>query len=71
MAVGGADKASDTDLEVAWLELVQTHKARNTVMLGRRGYIVFIDTAGASDSVQIKALPVGGAPALYHNHSLW
>lgn len=62
MVVGGEDKASDAEMENARVELVQKHQASNMMMFGRPGYILLIATAGTS--LQVEALPVGGAPRL-------
>ncbi len=62
MVVGGEDKASDAEMENARLELVEKHQPSNMMMFGRLGYILLIATAGTS--VQVEALPVGGAPRL-------
>lgn len=62
MVVGGEDKASDAEMENARVELVQKHQASNMMMFGRLGYILLIATAGTS--LQVEALPVGGAARL-------
>lgn len=62
MVVGGEDKASDAEMENARVELVQKHQASNMMMFGRLGYILLIAIAGTS--LQVEALPVGGAPRL-------
>ena len=60
--VGGVHRASDTDMEDARLELLEKHQPSNMMMFGRPGYILLIATAGTT--IQVEALPVGGAPRL-------
>ena len=62
MMVGGVHRASDTDMEDACLELLEKYQPSNTMMFGQHGYILLTATAGTT--IQVEALPVGGAPRL-------
>ena len=64
MVVGGVHQASQADLGKARLELVEVHQAINAMIFGRLGYLLLIATAGPS--LQVEALPVGGAPYPHH-----
>lgn len=62
MIVGGVDMASDGDMHLACTEMLESYQASNAVLFGRLGYILLVATAGTS--IQVEAMPVGGASSL-------